>query len=245
MGGILHGLTVSIAVRRGRGRAAYFSGWMLTRSKPSTCSITSVSEGAAAGSRRVDEEAHLGGQIFVGHVDGPDARAAAHVEDAGLPVLRHGRLVQLVSACNGKQLVVDVHAILLELPVASALGPAGAGGGNVSLPRRTGTCRCPAGSRGRHGHSPGSCCSERARAIWRSAVLAISCSRIELSMRRTERGEGRVCTHPFDAIVTIGAALRSGAASQAGGCGPRGRRPSAQSRRPERAVEPCLRPRGA
>lgn len=49
------------------------------------------------------------------HVDRPDARPTAQVEDAGLPMLRDGGEVQFVSPRNKKQLVVDVHAVLLRL----------------------------------------------------------------------------------------------------------------------------------
>ena len=54
---------------------------------------------------------------LLGHVNCPDARPTAYVEDAGLHVWlrRHRRLVQLPSPCDGEELVVDVHAVLLGL----------------------------------------------------------------------------------------------------------------------------------
>jgi hypothetical protein len=93
-------------------------------------------------------------QDLLGHVDCPDAGATANVENAGLPVLRNRRLVQLVSPCDGEQLVVDVHAVFFmlggRLAGAAALHRAG-------LPRRKETCTFRVGTRGRDAHFPGSC----------------------------------------------------------------------------------------
>lgn len=58
----------------------------------------------------------------LGHINCPDARPTAHVEDAGVPMLRNGRLVQLVAPCYRKQFVVDVHAVLLGLCVGVSAG---------------------------------------------------------------------------------------------------------------------------
>jgi hypothetical protein len=71
--------------------------------------------------------AHTAEPNLLGHVDCPDARAAAHVEDTGLPVLRNRRLVQAVAPCDCEHFVVDVHAVLLGLRASANLGgPGGA-----------------------------------------------------------------------------------------------------------------------
>lgn len=58
---------------------------------------------------------HMAANHSLGHVDSPDAGAAAQVENAGRPMLRDRGLVQVFSPCNEEQLVVDVHAVLLGL----------------------------------------------------------------------------------------------------------------------------------
>jgi hypothetical protein len=109
--------------------------------------------------------AHTVKPNLLGHVNCPDARAAAHVEDARLPVLRNRRLVQAIAPRDGEHFVVDVHAVLLGLrtSVSGSQGRQVQVGGGGS-PRRTGTCRCLSGSHDTSGRVPCSCCSEQARA---------------------------------------------------------------------------------
>lgn len=52
---------------------------------------------------------------LLGHVNRPDARPTAYVEDAGLQVWLYRRLVQLVPPCYCEELVVDIHAVLFWL----------------------------------------------------------------------------------------------------------------------------------
>jgi hypothetical protein len=122
----------SVSGQKMQGRAAYFSGWMLTRSNPRTCRVC-VSRLAAMRQFFVGAPRHSGicctgavslaarklhcGTNLLGHINRPDTRPTAHIEDAGLQVwlYRHGRLVQRVSPCDGKQFMVDIHAVLLGL----------------------------------------------------------------------------------------------------------------------------------
>lgn len=87
---------------------------------------------------------------LLGHINCPDARATAYVEDAGriaiLGNLRNGRLVQLFSPRYIEELVVDVHAVLLILRGVSGLDACWACG--QGSPRHRGTCRCPSESCG-------------------------------------------------------------------------------------------------
>jgi hypothetical protein len=75
--------------------------------------------------------------------------------------LRNRRLVELVPLCDCEEFVIDIHAVFLGLACVSEIGGPAV---RSCSPHRTGTYRCPYGSRGRCGHFPGSCYFERARA---------------------------------------------------------------------------------
>jgi hypothetical protein len=132
--------------------------------------------------------------------------------------LRNRRLVELVPLCDCEEFVIDIHAVFLGLACVSEIGGPAV---RSCSPHRTGTCRCPSGSRGRCGHFPGSCYFERARADcehWSVTTLfglCVLCGLVQSKLLRVRgasaeemvaQSGGQGCTHPFDAIVTIGAA---------------------------------------
>lgn len=120
--------------------STYRSGWMLTRSKPRTCTVIVSCLSHTAMQHR---EAGLRTSAFVyllrtrlashttqfalfrllGHVYRPDAGACAHVENANFSVRWHRGLVQCVSPCYREHLVVDVHAVFFGLRVSVRIPP--------------------------------------------------------------------------------------------------------------------------
>lgn len=106
--------------------------------------------------------------------------------------------------------------------------PQSRAGASESSPRRTGTCTCPAGSRGRDGQILHDLPWKQERPLCFASAQRIKTDqnmRERQSARAPERavwraegkasvrdgngshGAGAGCTHPFEAIVTIGAAL--------------------------------------
>ena len=132
----------------------------------------------------------VAGRYVLGHVNRPDARPAAQVEDAGGPMLRDRGLVQVSSPGDEEQLVVDVHAVLfglvtrvhVEAAPESMVQPA------VLFVRLRGRNYQPA------------VLGQRAFDPARRSVRPAGGRPVAPS------GDAQH-THPFEAIVTIGAAL--------------------------------------
>jgi hypothetical protein len=119
-------------------------------------------------------------------------------------------LMQLFSSCYEKEFVVDVHAILFGLRDTRRVrnsNPQNCHAGRRELsPHRTGTCRYRAESHGTTGHSR---CNSQEQEQPHCAE-SVSRNPRRRGQRETEAGcsmERGSATHPFDAIVTIGAAF--------------------------------------
>jgi hypothetical protein len=181
---------------------------------------------------------------LLGHVYRPDAGACAHVENANFSVRWHRGLVQCVSPCYREHLVVDVHAVLFRLGVSVRIGlespiPAWPAhlvarilvdaspvavvvaaileviavlsGHGQSAAWSVACFSCFfCSSRGPGGDAQGARCSLRGLSAGANAGREVARSGEE---QEQEQEQG---THPFDAIVTIGAMLSSKQASWAG-----------------------------
>jgi hypothetical protein len=171
---------------------------------------------------------------LLGHVYRPNAGAGPQVENASFSVLRDRRLVQHVSPRYGEQLVIDVHAILLWLA-----------GGSAQDSRQSEFARAVAPAylvarilvhaspvamvvaavfqviavMSGHGQSAATV-SCLLSSTWPTTPGAAERAAQAPMRDRRSHGAGRSseeqCTHPFDAIVTIGTMLSSKQASRAG-----------------------------
>lgn len=134
-------------------------------------------------------------------------------------MLRHRSLVQHVSPCDGEELVVDVHAVLFWLGCVSGLGTSAGGALSAYLVAWILVDASPVAVVvaavfqviavvSRHGQSAGTV----------SGLLAVAhdarCYSAGANAGPTVARSGEEqCTHPFDAIVTIGTMLSSRQAS--------------------------------
>ena len=115
--------------------------------------------------------------------------------------------MQLFSSCHEKEFVVDVHAILFGLRDTRRVrnsNPQNCHAGRRELsPHRTGTCRYRAESHGTTGHSR---CNFQEQEQPHCAE-SVSRNPRRRGQRQGVARSGDAATHPFDAIVTIGAAF--------------------------------------